>query len=412
MKYLKQFTSIFLTVIVANMVFVPPAYAAPGDLVVEFEASPLFSEANFLPGDAITRFANVKNNSGTTKKIAVEAINESDPDGLGDKLRIKITEGATEHYNDTLAQFFADGELFLSSLAGGGTQTQYDFTISFISSAPDSYQEKSLGFDILIGFQGEGGGINAASDGSGGGGGGGGLIQGLVIKDEGAVSVEETSATIEWLTSFFATSQVVYSAENEPHLLDLTDTSGTPPRYGYAHTTPEIDTSPRVTFHSVAISGLTPGTTYFYRVISHASPATISREFSFTTKGASVTERIPFGASPSIPQGEIAGTTKESLPPVIKTAQAAPRAGAFFKTEGAGETPLPAEEKITPKEGEEPSSPQGISKREKSPTPSLNSIGAFLGGLRELDRFERLLLFLFIILVIWLISRWWNFWEK
>ena len=60
-------------------------------------------------------------------------------------------------------------------------------------------------------------------------------------------------------------------------------TLGSPPNYGYAFSTPEQNQDPKVTFHTVRIDGLAPGTTYYYRCVSQASPPTISREHSFTT---------------------------------------------------------------------------------------------------------------------------------
>ena len=259
------------------MLFVAfPVFAAVDDLIVEFENTPLFDEANFLPGDDITRSVGVTNNTEVAKDIVVEAINTSDPDGLGDVLIIEITEGITILYTDTIAAFFAAGEIALSELAGLGTETEYDFTIGFEDGSENAYQGKSVGFDILIGFLGEGG---------GGGGGGGGLPPGLVIKDESVTvtDIEEFSVTIEWLTSHFSTSQVIYGTAVEDHTLDLSDNIGSPPTYGYAHTTAEFDTSPKVTFHSVSVTGLTPGTTYFFRTVSHASPPTITREYTFAT---------------------------------------------------------------------------------------------------------------------------------
>jgi len=135
-----------------------------------------------------------------------------------------------------------------------------------------------------------------------GGGGGGGLPPGLTIRGESVrtTDIEETSVTIIWTTSYLSTSQVIYSVEGEPHTLDLTDNTGTPPKYGYAHTTPEYDTSPKVTGHSVTITGLSPGTTYYYRCVSHASPPTITREYSFTTLG--VKEEIEEVVSEVVPE--------------------------------------------------------------------------------------------------------------
>ena len=126
-----------------------------------------------------------------------------------------------------------------------------------------------------------------------GGGGGGYLPSGLTILEASATSTDitTTSVTIIWTTSYFSTSQVIYALGSESHLLDLTDSTGTPPKYGYARTTPEQDTSLKVTSHSVKIDVLAPGTTYYYRTVSHGSLA-ISTEHSFTTLGTGIEEKI------------------------------------------------------------------------------------------------------------------------
>ncbi len=260
-----------------GFLLIPSSFAQAKDLNVQFEQTPLFDEANFLPGYNITRWVKVTNNSSTSQKIAAETIKERDPDNLASQMNIIIKEGATTLYNDTLASFFAAGEVFLSNLAGNSAQTQYDFIVTFDSATDNPYQGKSLGFDLLVGFQGTEG---------GGGGGGGFLPPGLTIAEESikVIATAETSVTIIWTTSYSSTSQVIYAAAGETHTLDLTDNAGIPPKYGYAHTTLEYDTSPKVTDHSVTITGLTPGTTYYFRSISHASLA-VSYEYSFTTKG-------------------------------------------------------------------------------------------------------------------------------
>ena len=265
----------------ASGVFIAsPVLAAPDDLTIEFETAPLFNEANFLPGLEVSRWAKVKNNTSDTRPMVVETINENDPDGLADVFEIGIYESGIQRYGTTtLAAFFAAGEISLSNIPGGGTERQYDFLVRFVSSADNSYQEKSLGFDLLIGFKGDEGG----GDGDGGeeGGGGGGGISGLVIQNEAAVIVANTStsATIIWNTSFNSTSRVVYGATSG--VFDFSS----PSNYGYDFSTDEFDTPANlngVMSHSVILTGLTPGTTYYYRVISHASPDTISIEHTFT----------------------------------------------------------------------------------------------------------------------------------
>lgn len=272
------------------IIFTPPLLNqanAQNNLIVEFEQTPLFNEVNFAPGDGVSRWIKVTNNSGQTQRIATEAINypgfpnpDNMPiDDLSRVLLIIIREnggndlygGSSPTGEKTLFNFYEDGETYLNSdISTGGTKT-YEFEIIFPAEKENEWQGKTTTFDILIGFQGTGGLVSP--------GGGTGLPPGLTIQDESIITtgISETSVTITWLTTYMSTSQVIYAAEGEPHTLDLTDNTGTPPKYGYAHTTPEYDISSRVTVHSVTISGLTPGTTYYYRAVSHAalSPSSV-----------------------------------------------------------------------------------------------------------------------------------------
>lgn len=137
----------------ASFFLLSPVMAQAKDLEVDFEYHPLFSQANFLPGDSVTRSIEVTNNSGGIFKIATKIDNLIDDDGLGDFLILEIKEGGVSHYKGTLSNFFNAGEVFLSDLAGNTTQTKYDYIISFDSVTGNIYQGKSLSFDILIGYQ-------------------------------------------------------------------------------------------------------------------------------------------------------------------------------------------------------------------------------------------------------------------
>ncbi len=102
------------------------------------------------------------------------------------------------------------------------------------------------------------------------------FIAKLGISNESVASINTDTVTITWRTNKFATSRVIYDAISHPTL-------GSPPNYGYAFSTPEQDQDPKVTFHTVRIDGLAPGTTYYYRAVSQASPEEVSEEHSFTT---------------------------------------------------------------------------------------------------------------------------------
>jgi len=271
-----------------------------GGLEVEFEQTPLFGneEGNFIPGDSVTRWVKVTNNTSEIKRVAVEAINypknilgNIPDDDLSQVLIITIRKkGGNDIYGGssptgvkTLADFYENGETYLSDIAaksnGVGGVNEYEFEVSFPEEKGDDWQGATTGFDIIVGFQGEEGKVNPP--GTDPGGGGGNLPPGLIIKDEQVVKVTSNSATITWLTSHGATSQVIYSSQteyNNGYAFDLTK-----PNYGYAHAVPNPEDTTKVTGHSVAINGLTSGTTYYFRCVSHASPPTISRSHTFTT---------------------------------------------------------------------------------------------------------------------------------
>jgi hypothetical protein len=101
-----------------------------------------------------------------------------------------------------------------------------------------------------------------------------------VISAETSNSVSSSKATIKWNTDDPATSRVVYDTVSHPDL-------DAAPNYGYANSTVETDSSPKVTAHSVQLTGLSSGTTYYYRVISHGSPETVGVENSFKTSSSS-----------------------------------------------------------------------------------------------------------------------------
>ena len=282
--------------------FVGTAFAqTPLDVV--FNPNPLFEKPNFLPGDETSGEVTVTNNSGANQTILTEAINIFDDDNFGSLLYLEISGVSGIIYNDSLEDFFANaGEVSLGLISDGETKT-FTYTVSFIDSDDNSYQGKTVGFDICVGFQGgtincgdtvvggeedTGGGTGGDPDGgvipgggSGGGGGGGGnepiAPTALIIFNEQALtSVDESgTVTITWDTNLLATSQVVYGLAPGPYTLDLNV-----PNFGYPFGTTEDPT--KVINHSMLLTGLIPGQTYLYRVVSRASPPTVSAEHQFT----------------------------------------------------------------------------------------------------------------------------------
>lgn len=122
--------------------------------------------------------------------------------------------------------------------------------------------------------------------GSCGGGGGGGSGGGAIIPTELIISSEasryvDQSIVVTWLTNKPATSRVIYDTVPHPDL-----SSASAPNYGYAFST-VLDEN-KVTGHSVTISGLTPGTTYYLRPLSSASPEKYGIETAITTAGAAI----------------------------------------------------------------------------------------------------------------------------
>ena len=88
-------------------------------------------------------------------------------------------------------------------------------------------------------------------------------------------------------------------------------------KYGYAFTTGESDTNPKVTSHTVVVCCFDQSTTYYYRVISQGSPEAQSGEKSFTTPATPPQEINPNSQGPGIttPSGPSTTTTTTTTTP-------------------------------------------------------------------------------------------------
>jgi len=119
----------------------------------QFEKTPLFTEANIVPGYEVTHWIRATNSDTIPYNIATKANACVDPDHLGDVLKFKIKMGAVTLYEKTLSEFCNEtNETFLSVLSPPNT-VRYDYSIAFDNSANNNYQGKTLSFDILVGSQ-------------------------------------------------------------------------------------------------------------------------------------------------------------------------------------------------------------------------------------------------------------------
>jgi hypothetical protein len=393
-KAFKTILIISITIFSAGFLFINSA-KAQDDLVVEFEKTPLFKEIDFKPGDSVTRWVKVKNNSSEPQNIAVEAINYPgfpNPDNVpaGDlsrALSIIIREkngddlygGSTGE--KTLYDFYrkysfnATYEHVLTyDLPGNGGNITYEFVITFPFEKGNEWQGATTTFDILIGFQGKEGGPPPPPPPAGPG-----LPPGLTISEESVTTTKITtsSVTIVWTTSYLSTSQVIY--DTTPGKFNL---SAGPPNYGYAYSKEGDDSGvEKVIHHSVTLTDLTPRTTYYFRTVSHGSLA-ISREYTFTTKGvAGVTIE-----KPTTEEGEI--SEKEEF------------------AEGVPSVPGAVEEieKVSPTPSDERRGPQISEGIQREGLASL--LLASLGMMRETPWMLILAIFCLIVLVVIGIREW------
>jgi hypothetical protein len=253
--------------------------------IISFESSPLFGATDILPGDSVSKYATVANQVNDNIVVTTAAVNPSDPDNLGDQMNLTIKKGAAVLYSNTMTAFFSAGNIDLGQLASGQTG-QFDYIVTFNIDAGNDLQGKTMGFDISLTAQAAEsvGGETYTVTSTGGGGGGGGMayiFDELILSNIGATintQASETSIIVTWTTNKPATSRVIYDLIAHPDLtLEL------PPNYGYANST--ILDPTKVTGHSVIITGLTPGTTYYLRPLSSASPEKYGGEIAVTTTG-------------------------------------------------------------------------------------------------------------------------------
>lgn len=314
-----------LIIAISFVVFLSlPGIASAGTyLEVMFETgappSPLFSEANFLPGDTVARWAKVTNKTAENQEIVAKLGNYSNPDGLGDYFDVVVKEhgSAVNLFTGTMSEFAGLSELVLNASLAPNVEVQYDFSVTFRPETGNPYQEKTLSFDFNITLQGENaGGCEGSDCGSGGGGsstggGGGGSyatsISGVKFNDINRNGVQD-------LGEGGLSGWQIYLDLNANNLYD----SGEPMAV--------TDGNGKYTF-----SGLAPGQ-YVIREIQQSGwtqtyPSTQGNSHAVNLAPGQFAADLSFGNA----QGEVAGISTDapvSLPQILGALTGLPRTGA------------------------------------------------------------------------------------
>jgi len=271
------------------------AFAITTTSAIEFESSPLFGTANFVPGESVTKWVKFTNSTDISLRAYLRVAEIINTNKFGDAVNLVVKKGDTILYNDTFSNFFDKEKIELSQVKAGETDIIY-FIATFIPESGNNYQNKTMSFGLQAILED----VDESSDTTtviGGSGGGTFGSKHLVISNENANFPQNnttTSINVSWNTNIPATSQVIYGLLSEgPYTLDISA-----PNFGYPFSTIEADLEPsKVTNHIVTINGLPEGL-YVYRVVSRASPATVGYEHTFA---------IAYGENNNLPKEKING---------------------------------------------------------------------------------------------------------
>jgi len=130
-----------------------------------------------------------------------------------------------------------------------------------------------------------------------------------------------TTMLVSWETANPSYGHVIYGIDTgTPYVIDLTK-----PNYGYPLSTPSdpsveghLDIGEKVTHHNFTLTDLVSGATYRYRTLSHASPAVIDEEGTFTAPPAVTEAPVVIGQSGAVKDKDIVVEKKEVTPAVTE----------------------------------------------------------------------------------------------
>ncbi len=237
-KYI--FLILYAVVFATSFTFPTTTFA----LVVDFEETPLFTNANITPGDSVTRAVLVENDTNDTQSVYVFVENTFN-DGLADVMSLTVTDGSTTYYSGTFTDFFNTTPVVLSTLLTG-VDTTYVFTASLPDSIDNSYQLSTFGFDLTIGF------VDGATQSTSGGGGKGSAFR-ITNEQIDSVNTVSDGVTITWNTNRKSSSYLICgNTEDGPFEINSSDSN-----LGYPLSVLEVGSDTNI--HSMTISGLSEG---------------------------------------------------------------------------------------------------------------------------------------------------------
>lgn len=153
------------TSILQNIITPKSAYAV-GDLTVTWEGAgtgdtgPMFTVANMAPGQASQKTITVQNDAASARPIGIRGVKMQETGSLGDAMEITISRSGTDLYGGTsgiktVSQFFTDSlspNGITLGLLNSGATASYQVKVSFKNTANNTFQNKNLAFNLLIGL--------------------------------------------------------------------------------------------------------------------------------------------------------------------------------------------------------------------------------------------------------------------
>ncbi len=149
----KKIFLVLAVILTALFVFSSPVNAAvqtltSGDLQVTAEI-PLFPGSKvWYPGLSLAKQFTVKNLGRVTHTVVIESANENQTGNLAETMTVNLG-----NFSGTMKNFWDSGEVNLGDLPAGDSRT-FDMSIGFAPGAGNDYQNRTAGFDLVVGFLG------------------------------------------------------------------------------------------------------------------------------------------------------------------------------------------------------------------------------------------------------------------